>query len=218
LVSNGITVLRVQNTSVTHASTTPPGTVTFQRGDAPKIAAARRGGVDRVIVWVPSTQDGNQVYIFDESGALKSSCAFTGEIKTVLDGPKLVRIPEGSRFELELVDLDRVEGGAACTDQSLVTPYLVPPMDEGASGSLATGDSAYFAGKNQLAYWYASSAATSYAGVLDLASGLSQAINLGIAIENGALFGDVGETEVFGVFGEPAAQQFKSFRIPALAR
>lgn len=212
LVDTGVMVLRASVDQVTKVGETPAGQVDLAGAGPLSFSAVKNGASERAIAW---SADGH-VWVFDGSGAaLVSDCQLDGQLLAVIDGPRMVRRPPGERFVLDLVDLAPAENGAAsCREERLVTRYLVPASDQDAEGELTVDASSHVAGdgRETLLYQYGA-----WAGVLDLGTGLSSAVELPIAQGTRAvLFEDYARTGLYAVLGAVDEPRFQGVAIPPL--
>lgn len=208
LVQNGIAALALAGAVVTKTAETPPGVVSFTRDDEPKIVVVKKRGEDRAIVWL---KDG-RLFVFDASGAIKlSGCRLEGKIMTATDNMMLVRRPAGERFILELLDLAQAEDAGVCTTSAV--RYFVPPNSQNVTGTIELDVDAFTSSNNRtfLRYQYDRDA-----GLLDIGTGLSQAIPLPAASQISLLFEDQGGIGIWGLFAPRDRPTFDQVAIPIL--
>lgn len=209
VVDTGIVVLRADADSVNATSETPAGLVTFTATSAPHVVAVRKGTDERVVVWL----DDGTLHSFDGSGMLRVSCALPeGDLLTVIDGPRVVRRAAGERFVLELVDLGAIEDeGGNCSAERFVKTFLVPAMTQAAAGQLEVDANGWslLAERELLLYRHGR-----WAGVLDLATGASQAVELPRELSQGALFERLDGTGLWGVVASAGFAELHSLDVP----
>lgn len=214
VVESGVAVLRVEGSAVRKFGETPAGSLELTAADEPNLHVVAKGSEERAVVW---TREG-KVYAFDATGALRlSDCTLEGDLLIAIEGPRIVRRPAGERFVLEVIDLapleDEPEGTrpSSCREARLSTRYLLPPSEEGAVGTISVEPSAYLplGDRPMLAYSYGRSA-----GVLDLATGASQAVELPSALDRVVLFESFARNELWMMVSLQSSEQVQAIRVP----
>lgn len=145
------------------------------------------GGGDHIVVW-----NSDRLHLFDRAGTEDRTETVDGRIVAVLDGPIAVFLPDGESHTVALLNLARDEE----------TRIAVPPFTETVTAGIEIAPAAAIesaAGRIMLGYTDGN-----YAGVIDVRTGLSQAIPLSSGGSVTAVFEDDAQDAVWAVVESPA--------------
>lgn len=157
-------------------------------------------GGDRVLVWQPLSAE---LHHFDRTGAVDRTETVDGEIAAVLDGPTVIYRPANERHAVVVWNVAR--------DEQI--RIAVPPFVEAATGQIQIdpgGAIALAGGRIMIGYTDGD-----HAGVVDVESGLSQAIQIASGGRLTTVFEDDGQDAIWALLESPAQpSQVELLRFP----